>query len=167
METSLPLHVRRATAADLPALASMGAALARFHAELDPRRFMDPEGFEEGYRSWFARELKRREVCLLVAADPRDNSIAGYCYGRLSGPDWASLLDEHAALIDVWVRPEKRQHGAGEGLVRAFCAWAAGKAPRVVLSTAVQNRAAQALFEKTGFRSTMIEMTRESDAAEQ
>jgi ribosomal protein S18 acetylase RimI-like enzyme len=34
-------------------------------------------------------------------------------------------------------------------------------APRVLLHTAVQNEAAQALFEKLGFRSTMIEMTRE------
>jgi ribosomal protein S18 acetylase RimI-like enzyme len=34
-------------------------------------------------------------------------------------------------------------------------------APRVVLSTAQQNEAAQHLFEHAGFRRTMIEMTRE------
>jgi ribosomal protein S18 acetylase RimI-like enzyme len=34
-------------------------------------------------------------------------------------------------------------------------------APRVVLSTAAQNETAQRLFEKLGFRRTMIEMTRE------
>jgi len=33
--------------------------------------------------------------------------------------------------------------------------------PRVVLSTAEQNEAAQHLFERSGFRRTMIEMTRE------
>jgi len=36
-------------------------------------------------------------------------------------------------------------------------------APRVVLSTAEGNDAAQHLFESAGFRRTMIEMTRESD----
>jgi ribosomal protein S18 acetylase RimI-like enzyme len=34
-------------------------------------------------------------------------------------------------------------------------------APRVVLSTAEQNAAAQRLFDRAGFRRTMIEMTRE------
>jgi RimJ/RimL family protein N-acetyltransferase len=37
-------------------------------------------------------------------------------------------------------------------------------APRVVLLTAWQNDGAQALFEKAGFRRTMVEMTRESAA---
>jgi ribosomal protein S18 acetylase RimI-like enzyme len=35
-------------------------------------------------------------------------------------------------------------------------------APRVLLHTASQNREGQALFAKLGFRSTMIEMTREA-----
>jgi ribosomal protein S18 acetylase RimI-like enzyme len=34
-------------------------------------------------------------------------------------------------------------------------------APRVVLSTAEKNHAAQRLFDRAGFRRTMIEMTRE------
>jgi ribosomal protein S18 acetylase RimI-like enzyme len=34
-------------------------------------------------------------------------------------------------------------------------------APRVVLGTAQRNEAAQRLFERLGFRRTMIEMTRE------
>jgi len=34
-------------------------------------------------------------------------------------------------------------------------------APRVLLSTAERNEAAQRLFERAGFRRTMIEMTRE------
>jgi len=37
----------------------------------------------------------------------------------------------------------------------------AAGAPRVVLSTAQQNEAAQRLFTDAGFRRTMIEMTRE------
>jgi ribosomal protein S18 acetylase RimI-like enzyme len=38
-------------------------------------------------------------------------------------------------------------------------------APRVLLHTAVQNEQAQALFSKLGFRSTMLEMTREAGGA--
>jgi ribosomal protein S18 acetylase RimI-like enzyme len=36
-------------------------------------------------------------------------------------------------------------------------------APRVVLWTAAENEPAQHLFQRLGFRSTMIEMTREMD----
>jgi ribosomal protein S18 acetylase RimI-like enzyme len=37
--------------------------------------------------------------------------------------------------------------------------------PRVVLSTAEKNIAAQRLFDRAGFRRTMIEMTRELDGS--
>jgi RimJ/RimL family protein N-acetyltransferase len=38
---------------------------------------------------------------------------------------------------------------------------AAKSVPRVVLSTAAQNEAAQRLFARSAFRPTMVEMTRE------
>ena len=42
-----------------------------------------------------------------------------------------------------------------------FAELASRGAPRVVLSTAFRNEAAQRLFERMGFRRTMVEMTRE------
>ena len=153
--------VRPATPRDLDALAWMGAELARIHHGFDPLRFMYGEGFERGYRSWFAQELANADVCFRVVDDEAGAAV-GYVYGRLEGKDWADLLDDHAALIDIYVKPDARLHGAGEALLRAFCAWADDKgAPRVVLSTATPNVAAQKLFARVGFRSTMIEMTRE------
>ena len=72
------------------------------------------------------------------------------------------LLESHGALHDVLVAKGARKTGVGEALVREMCArLEALGAPRVLLHTAVQNDAAQALFEKLGFRRTMIEMTRD------
>jgi RimJ/RimL family protein N-acetyltransferase len=160
-------RVRAATAADLDELARMGTALAAVHRAFDPLRFMGPGGAEEtgqmvaGYRWWFAKELANKRASFHVAVTARGRVI-GYVYGRLEGKDWAELLDSHAALVDVFVEPRARGSGAGGELVRAFCAWAdESGAPRVVLSTATQNAAAQALFAKLGFRRTMVEMTRE------
>ncbi len=154
--------VRRATEQDLDTLAGMGAELARLHHAYDPKRFMYGDDFVAGYRWWFEKELKLGEVFLAVV-DGADGTPAGYVYGRLEEKDWASLLDSHAALVDVYVREDARRTGAGGALVRAFCAWASEHgAPRVVLSTASQNTGAQALFAKLGFRSTMVELTRES-----
>ncbi len=78
---------------------------------------------------------------------------------RLMLPDG---IDEHGELIDVWVDPAARQAGAGALLVEEVLRrLTVMGAPRILLSTASSNAAAQRLFARLGFRSTMIEMTRE------
>lgn len=158
----MPPLVRRSTPADLDALGVMGDALAKMHHEFDRARFMYGDDFAAGYSRWFARERTRKDVFLGVV-DDEAGVPAGYVYGRLQDVDWADLLGAHAALVDVYVRPDARGDGRGAALVEAFCAWAKERgAPRVVLSTAAKNDAAQRLFAKLGFRATMIEMTRET-----
>lgn len=163
--TAESVIVRAATPHDLDEMARMGAALAHMHHMFDAKRFMYDDDFVGGYRWWFEKELARSEVCFRVVdvvGAKAPGKLAGYVYGRLEEKQWNDLLDEHAALVDVFVDPTARGHGIGAALVRAFCAWADEKgAPRVVLSTATQNTAAQEAFAKAGFRATMIEMTRE------
>lgn len=155
-------HVRAATKNDLQQLALMGALLARLHHELDPARFMFGGDFVDGYAAWFARELKRPEARIGVC-DAGNGELLGYAYGRLTGTDWATLLAEQAALIDVYVHEDARKSGVGEALVRYFCTWASLEgAPRVVLMTATNNRAAQTLFGTLGFRPAMVERMREA-----
>jgi ribosomal protein S18 acetylase RimI-like enzyme len=67
-------------------------------------------------------------------------------------------------LYDIVVDPAHRRQGVGRMLLDATLdALKARGAPRVVLSTADRNLAAQRLFDRAGFRRTMIEMTRELD----
>lgn len=171
MTTQAPARatVRRATTADLVELGELGAALAKIHHDYDPARFLYGEDFARGYAWWFGEELKNEGAYLAVieregAGRPASEvtRLLGYVYGRLEERDWNALLDEHAALVDVFVRDEARGGGLGKALVSAFCAWADERgAPRVVLSSASPNRRAQALFARMGFRPTMVEMTRE------
>lgn len=159
MSTASELVVRRATAADLPRLGELAGELVRLHHRTDPRRFFLVDGVEQGYARWFASELEREAAVILVAE--RDGAILGYGYGSLEGRDWNALLDEHGAIHDIMVDEAARRSGAGRALVEAMCeALEAMGAPRVVLSTMVQNTAAQALFAACGFRGTMLEMTR-------
>jgi ribosomal protein S18 acetylase RimI-like enzyme len=154
------LVVRSATETDLPSMARMAAELVRMHHAMDPERFFLAKGIERGYRDWFAQELQKSEAILLVAAAHQE--LIGYCYGRVESRDWNLLLDRHAALHDIYVNPDARRCGAATQLVEGFAARVAALgAPRIVLSTAHSNEKAQALFEKLGFRRTMIEMTRE------
>jgi len=97
-----------------------------------------------------------------TAAGETPLTIVGYAYGRVEARDWNALLDAHGALHDVYVADEARARGTGAALVTAVADDLRKLgAPRVVLHTATQNVAAQRLFQKLGFRSTMIEMTRE------
>jgi ribosomal protein S18 acetylase RimI-like enzyme len=65
-------------------------------------------------------------------------------------------------LYDIVVDPSYRGRGIGRALLeRTIAELAARGSPRIVLSTAEQNEAAQRLFRRAGFRRTMIEMTRE------
>jgi ribosomal protein S18 acetylase RimI-like enzyme len=104
--------------------------------------------------------LKSEAVVLIVAE--LEGQVAGYAYARRENRNYNELLDAHGKLHDVYVDESARGRGAGEALVREALRRLAEKgAPRVVLSTAVQNEAARRLFEKVGFRTTMLEMTAE------
>lgn len=156
------VSVRPCERADLPAVAQLAGKLVRMHHAFDAARFFLPERVEEGYAWWFGQEIDRAEVVLLVAT--RKETIVGYVYARLEERDWNNLLDACGALHDIWVEPDARQGGVATQLAEAALAQLKGKgAPRVVLHTAATNTAAQKLFERLGFRRTMIEMTRESD----
>lgn len=158
--------IRRAAAADMPVVARFAGQLVRFHHALDPQRFLLVEPLEPGYGWWLSQELLNDKAVILVAEDPEkagaEGGLLGYAYGRVEERDWNALLDACGALHDIYVAEEARGRGIGELLVEAIGReLAALGAPRMVLSTAVQNAAAQRLFRRLGFRDTMIEMTRE------
>lgn len=156
--------VRPAVAKDAEALGRMGASLAKQHHGFDPPRFMLPEDVEAGYRWWLDRERRNKKAVVVVAEE--DGEVVGYCYGRLEGRDWNKLLDGYGELIDVWVDAPARGKGAGALLVREVCRLLTELgAPRIVLMSASKNESAQRLFRQLGFRPTMVEMTREADAA--
>jgi len=152
--------IRRAKRSELGAVARMAAALVREHHARDRQRFMLVEPVEEGYRGWLGREIGHRGAVILVAEEDLD--IAGYAYGTLEARNWSELLDACGKLNDVYVNPSARRRGIARKLIEAMMIeLKALGAPRVVLSSADGNRAAQQLFASVGFRRTMIEMTRE------
>jgi len=151
--------IRRAVAADLERAAELAGALVRMHHDADSGRFFLPERVEQGYAWWFRRELERKEAVILVAT--RGELVVGYAYGTIEERNWNALLDEHGAIHDIFVDETARRSGLGQKLVRALIAELEGLgAQRIVLSTMVDNQAAQRVFLACGFRPTMIEMTR-------
>lgn len=153
--------VRPATRADLPALGRLGALLVRTHHEFDAARFIaaTPQT-EHGYAGFLGTQLDEADALLLVAE--RDGEVVGYTYSGVAGHDWMSLRGPAGLLHDLVVEPAHRGAGIGHALLEAtMAALEARGAPRLVLSAAARNEAAQRLFARAGFRQTMIEMTRE------
>lgn len=143
---------------DLPAVGVLAGRLVRMHHALDDKRFMRPVDPERGYQRWFATQLEDPEVILLVAED--EAGVCGYAYARMEPRSYNELLDACTKLHDILVDERARRKGVGEALLRETLRLGREKgAPRVVLLTAAQNEAAQRLFKRVGFRTTMLEMT--------
>jgi ribosomal protein S18 acetylase RimI-like enzyme len=150
-------------APDLPAVGILAGQLVRMHHAFDPKRFLEPVDPERGYARWFSTQLAIDDVMLLVAE--LDGTIVGYAYARLEPRSYNELLDACVKLHDIFVEAKARRSGVGEALLREVLRRATEKgAPRVVLLTATQNEAAQRLFKRVGFRTTMLEMTCELPA---
>jgi ribosomal protein S18 acetylase RimI-like enzyme len=154
--------IRPATSADVPAIGRLGALLVRTHHDFDPERFIPAsERTADGYGSYLGSQLGKRDVVVLVAEERGE--VLGYTYAGIEGFDYMALRGPAGVLYDIVVDPAHRSHGVGRLLLDATLAALTAKgAPRIVLSTAERNAPAQRLFERAGFRRTMIEMTRET-----
>ena len=155
-----PIVVRRASRADLPVLGRLGALLMRIHFDFDRRRFVAPgEDAERGYASFLGSQLAADAAVVLVAE--REGAVVGYVYAGIEPFSWEALRAEAGFIHDVIVAPDARQAGIATALVEAAAAWVrAGGVSSLMLHTAAPNLAAQRLFQRLGFRHTMIEMTR-------
>jgi ribosomal protein S18 acetylase RimI-like enzyme len=155
--------IRGAAPADIPAIGRLGALLVRTHHDLDPERFIAATpGTENAYGSFLGTQLDGPTIVILVAE--RNGEVIGYTYAGVEGTDYMSLRGPAGVLYDIVVDLAHRRRGVGRMLLDATLeALKSRGAPRVVLSTAERNDSAQRLFERAGFRRTMIEMTREAE----
>ena len=159
-----PITIRRAAGADLDALGRLGAHLMRTHYAFDRDRFLPPGDDPEGGYAWFLdTQLDEPDVVVYVAAQGKD--LVGYVYAGLEPMSWKELRGPAGFIHDIVVDEHARGAGIARALLSAAIAWLRDHgAPRVLLWTATQNERAQRLFEASGFRRTMIEMTLEMEA---
>ena len=155
------VSIRGAAPADVPAIGRLGALLVRVHHDLDPQRFIAAGPDTENRYGWFlGTQLEEPNVIILVAE--QDGEVIGYTYSGVEGNDYMALRGPAGVVYDIVVDPAHRKQGVGQMLLAATVdALKARGSPRVVLSTAERNASAQRLFDRAGFRRTMIEMTRE------
>ena len=159
LPTSITL--RRAERRDVERLGELGAALMRTHYAFDQHRFITPTlGDESGYARFLESQLDEDDAMVYLAE--RQGHIVGYVYAAVEPLSWKELRDEAGYIHDLLVADDARRLGVGEALLDQAIEWLRERGmPRVLLGTAAQNETAQRLFERRGFRKTMIEMTLE------
>lgn len=155
------LVIRRATDEDALALGRLGGLLLRAHHAFDPQRFMAPGADpDSGYGRFLRTQLREDDVVVFVAE--RAGAVVGYVYAGIEPRSWKELRESAGFLHDVVVEESGRRTGVATALIEAAVDWLRSRGvPRVMLWTAAQNSGAQQLFERLGFRRTMVEMTRE------
>lgn len=161
MSDAAPITIRQASADDASALGHLGAALTRLHHAFDAERFITPgPNLEEKYGRFLVSHMASEHDVVFVAE--RAGEIVGYVWAGIEPKSYKELRDTAGFVHDVLVAEHARGTGTGERLVEAAAEWLiAHGMPRVMLWTAEKNEHAQKLFERLGFRRTMIEMTRE------
>ena len=158
--------IRRARPDDREVLGRLGASLMRAHYAFDERRFLAPgDHAESGYAAFLETQLTSADSLVLVAdrtADGEPAAVIGYVYAGVEPLSWKELRGPAGFIHDLLVSDEARGLGIGERLLEAAVAWLTGRGvPRVMLWTASPNVGAQRLFQRHGFRPTMVEMTRD------
>jgi ribosomal protein S18 acetylase RimI-like enzyme len=113
-------------------------------------------GFYQNERSleeclaFLGQRLRSQESVILMASDEG---------GRLTGftqlyPTWSSLEMKRSYILnDLYVEIENRRQGVAQALLQAACDYThKQEAAGLSLQTAVENKAAQALYERMGWK---------------
>lgn len=152
------ITIRRAAAADLPALCQLAETLARQHAGYDPGRYQTPVDVATAYAELFSAHIDQPESVLMVA--DWDGEVVGYVFGAIEPPSLVELAGRVGWIHDLYVSPTARGRGAGSDLLDTALTRlrSLGCPGGVLLGVAAQNAAAVTLFRRRGFRATLQEM---------
>ena len=149
--------IRQARPGDEQRVAEFAIRLFDQHVEYDPERFStfaNVEGAARFYRSRFDTP----DSAVLVAEV--DGEVVGFAYLERDELNYAELLRDGAWLHDIYVNESARAEGIGRDLINAAAETAKRMgAKKLLLTVAAKNAIAQQVFEKAGFRRTMVEMT--------
>jgi len=150
---TLPIHLRPAKMADLPALVPLLLRLKRLNEEFDPLLKVRDDA-EAQAQQILAANLADPKVVLLAAegVGADKDKVVGFVRALLRErpfytPEWEGLI------VDIYMLPLYRRHGVGEYLLRETSAALKAKGAGVVTAEfPAQNEIAVRFYAKRGFR---------------
>jgi ribosomal protein S18 acetylase RimI-like enzyme len=138
----LTLEIRRASHSDIRPAAELFDAYRQFYGQ--PADYAVAEGF-------LAERFTKNDSALFLAVDPQSGQALGFVHLY---PSFSSVAVRRIWILnDLFVAPAVRQRGIGRAILEAARGFGVSTgAARIVLSTAVTNREARALYESYGYK---------------
>ena len=157
------MNIRRATAADVPQVLPMVAAIAALHEAWDPAKFGYLPHPENRYQTWLTgRTRDDRGVFLVAEREPRaaePAKLVGFLVATVEQEIPIYRVKEFGFIHDIWVDDAYRHEGVGRQLVMlAIERFRQIGVPQVRADTAARNDAARGLMAKCGMRPSTTEM---------
>ena len=153
------MTIRPARDDDWPRIGVLAEELVRTHHGFDARRFIHPDTLRaDAYVSHLRADVRAGHAVVLIAE--RAGTLVGYVFAGVEPESRKELRGEAGYIHDLVVDQPQRETGVGRALLSSAIDWfdARGIA-RVMLWTAPFNERGRHVFERAGFRQTMIEMT--------
>ncbi len=135
--------------------------LSELHRGWDAAKYDFVDGIEEMYRGWLTARAPDPRAVFLVA-DRAGRGPVGFLIGTVEKEIPIYRLKEYGFIHDLWVEEDYRHEGVARQLVmRAVERFGEIGVAQVRLDTAAPNEAARRLFERCGFRVSVVEMLTE------
>jgi ribosomal protein S18 acetylase RimI-like enzyme len=119
---------------------------------------MDNELVVEAGEMWmkyYDRHVRSPVMKALVAE--QDGEIVGFLLGEIQKRPPIFKASHPAYLDSIGVVESRRNQGIGGMMIDQFAKWAREKgAPFIMLNVVVENASAQRLYEKLGFKTTIL-----------
>ena len=150
---TVPIHLRPARPADVPALVPLLLRLKRLNEEFDP--LLKVRDDAEGQASEVLRAQLSDPKAVILAAEgvgPDKDKVVGFVRALVRErlfytPEWEGVI------VDIYLLPLYRRHGVGEYLLREVSAALKAKGAGVVTAEfPSQNEIASRFYAKRGFR---------------
>jgi ribosomal protein S18 acetylase RimI-like enzyme len=150
---SMPIHLRPAREADIPALVPLLLRLKRLNEEFDPLLKVRDDADEQSRQLLRANLADPKSVVLSAEGVGADkDKVVGFV--RAVVRERPFYVPEHEGVIlDIYLLPLYRRHGVGEYLLREVSAALKAKGAGVVTAEfPAQNEIASRFYSKRGFR---------------
>ena len=152
-EPTIPIHLRPARPADVPALVPLLLRLKRLNEEFDPLLKVRDDAEQQANEILRAQLADPKAVILAAEGVGADkDKVVGFVRALVRErpfytPEWEGVI------VDIYLLPLYRRHGVGEYLLREISAALKAKGAGVVTAEfPAQNEIAIRFYAKRGFR---------------
>lgn len=153
------VRIRRMRGTDLDPVIAMDRAAVVHNHRLVPMMMAPSVDYRQARRYWAGFRRWRNSVVFVAVDGPRPIGMLGVDVRRARNP--RTPVRRWVYLHSMYVEPCARGRRIAQRLIRRALAWARGQgASAATLETAVNNDAAQALYDRFGFVTQEVTMAR-------